>query len=123
MLRSAMKPLVFAGILMAAPAAQAQWHDRGHGWGHGGYGHHHYRGYSGGGMALGALLGLGAGVAIGTALAPPAYYAPPPGYYSTPQGYYGAPPSSWGGGRQVYTPHVPPAPPSYNPGFGGGYRK
>jgi len=129
---SATKPLVFAAVLaagtLAAPAAQADWRGRGH----------HGYGY-GGGAALGAIIGLGAGVAIGSAFAPPAYYAPPPVYYGLPPGYYpgppvfyapppvyyAPPPYSSGRGQQVFTPHVPPAPPyDYPPqGFGPGFRK
>lgn len=95
-------PMAFAGLLaagvLAAPAAQAEWRGRG------------YHGYGyGGGAALGAILGLGAGVAIGTAIAPSGNSAPPSSF----------------GGRQVFTPHVPPAPPYEWPpqGFGPNVRK
>ena len=123
--------LVFAAALaagsLAAPAAQADWRGRG------------YYGY-GGGPAVGAIIGLGAGVAIGSALAPrgyyapppgyyapPAYYAPPPVYYGPPPAYYAPPPYSYGSVPQAFTPHVPPAPPypwpPQNEGFGPGFRK
>jgi hypothetical protein len=84
--------VLVAGSL-AAPAAQADWRGRGHGWGPPPrvYHHHHHRGWNGA-PVLGAILGLGAGVAIGSALAPPPpppvyYYAPPP-----PPIYYAPPP-------------------------------
>jgi len=123
MKRMLMVGTVLAGAL-AAPAAQADWRGRS-------YGHHHH---GGGTVALGALLGLGAGIALGAALAPPYYYAPPPVYYAPPPVYYAppvylapppvyyqpspvypaAPPSSnWtpAGGRA--TAHVLPTPPAY----------
>jgi hypothetical protein len=70
-------------------------------------------------------------VAIGVA-APPVYYAPAPVYYNPPPVYYRpappvyyappayyAPPSYSYGGQQVFTPHVPPAPPYPWPPQGG----
>jgi hypothetical protein len=85
-----MKRMLLVGTVLvgalAAPAAQADW--RGRSYGH----HHHHGGYSGGTVAFGALLGLGAGVALGAALAPPQYYAPPPVYYAPPPVYYAPPP-------------------------------
>ncbi len=86
---------------LVAPAAQADWRGRGYGYGpppriH----HHHHRGWNGA-PVLGAIIGLGAGVAIGSALAapppPPAYYyAPPPPplvYYAPPPVVYQPPPA------------------------------
>jgi len=74
--------------LAAAPAAHADWRQRG-GWG-GDAGHHDH----GGGDALaGALVGLGIGALIGGAIvaSQPHYYAPPPVVYAPPPPYYPAP--------------------------------
>jgi len=99
---------VAVGLLAAAPAAHADWHRHGGGWG-GGYGYHHDGG-RGPGIA-GAILGLGAAAVIGGVIAsqsyappppvvyappPPVVYAPPPAYYpapvyAAPPGYYAAP--------------------------------
>ena len=100
---------VLAGAL-AAPAAEADW--RGRSYGH----HHHHGGYSGGTVAFGALLGLGAGVALGAALAPPHYYAPPPVYYAPPPVYYAPPPVYYTPPPILYgaIPVYPAAPPSSN---------
>jgi hypothetical protein len=104
---TALRPLFFAGAMLAAAlaaptAAHADWRGRGHGWGPPArhwapppyYGHRHH-GWNGA-PVVGAIIGLGAGLAIGSALAapppPPAYYVPPP----PPPAYY-----------------VPPAPPVY----------
>ena len=79
---TSLKYALFAGVLMAgalaAPAAQADWR---HG-GRGGYNHH--RGYGGGAIVGGALLGLG----LGAALAAPRYYGPPAVVYAPPPVYY-----------------------------------
>jgi hypothetical protein len=124
---SALRPLLFAATVLAgalaAPVAEAGGRDRGrgHGWGHGHHRHwapppprvyhHHHRGWNGAPL-LGAIIGLGAGVAIGSALAappppPPVYYAPPP---PPPPVYYQPPPV-------VYQP--PPV--MYQPGYGTDY--
>jgi hypothetical protein len=81
-------------MLLAAPAAHADWYRHGN-WGHRGHDNT-------GAIVAGALLGLGAAAVIGSALAapPPAYayapppvaYAPPPAYYAPP-GYYAPPPA------------------------------
>jgi hypothetical protein len=97
------RPALFAATVLVAaltaPSAQADWRGRGYGWGHGprhyappARVYHYNHGYYGGAPLLGAIIGLGAGVAIGSALAapPPVYYAPPPPVY-----------------------YVPPAPPAY----------
>jgi hypothetical protein len=123
MRRIAARPLLFAGALLAAglaaPSAQAEWRGRGHGWGHGHHRHwapppprihhhHHHRGWNGAPL-LGAIIGLGAGVAIGSALAapppPPVYYAPPPPpvYYQPPAVVYQPPPVIYQPGG-VYAP-------------------
>jgi len=53
-------------------------------WGHPhGYGHNPV-----GAIVGGALLGLGIGAAVASAVAPPVYYAPPPVYYAPPPVYY-----------------------------------
>jgi hypothetical protein len=68
--------------------------------------HHHYnhggrnRGWNGGNAALGAIIGLGAGVAIGSALAAPppppvVIYQQPPVVYAPPQGQWVQPPPYW----------------------------
>jgi hypothetical protein len=93
-----------AAALLAAPAAQADWHGgRGgyHGGGYHGGGYHGggwHGGYRGPGVG-GVLLGLGAAAVVGGVIAsqayappPPVYYAPPPAYYSPPPGYYAPPP-------------------------------
>lgn len=98
---------LIAGAL-AAPAAEADWRHRGPGWGHGWgpprvhhYHHHHHRGW-GGNAALGAIIGLGAGLAIGSVLAapppPPVHYAPPPPppiWYQPPPVVVQPPPTVW----------------------------
>ncbi len=114
---STMRLSLFAGALLAgalaAPAAQADWRGRHGGW-HGpprGYHYHAPRYYGPGYGALGAIIGLGAGVAIGSALAapppPPVYYAPPPPpppyYYQQDPGY--PPPTVFQGG--VWLPMKP----------------
>ncbi len=92
------RPALFAAALavgmLGASAAQADWRYRHGGW-HGPRVHHHH----GGAGALGAIIGLGVGVAIGSMLAapppPPVYYAPPappPGWYRPPPAYYAPPP-------------------------------
>jgi len=74
---------VAAGLL-AAPAAQADWHRHGD-W------HHHDHGD--GGAVAGAVLGLGAAAILGGVIASQAqqpYYAPPPPVvYAPPPPYYG----------------------------------
>ena len=100
------RPLLFACALLAgalaAPAAQADWRGRGNGWGPPARHwappprvYHHHHGWNGA-PVLGAIIGLGAGVAIGSALAapPPVYYAPPPPpvYYQPPPVLYQPPP-------------------------------
>ena len=103
---------VSAGLL-AAPAAQAEWH-RG-GWGdhdgwrrpefHGGF----RRGPGIGPVIAGTVLGLGAAALVAGAIAPPpAYYAPPQAYYAPPPVVYAQPPA------YAYAP--PPA--YYAPGYG-----
>jgi hypothetical protein len=76
-----------AAGLMAAPAAQADWHHGDRDW-HGDY-HHH----DGGGAVAGAVIGLGAAAVLGGLLASQAqqpYYAPPPPVvYAPPPPYYG----------------------------------
>jgi hypothetical protein len=93
-----------AAGLLAAPAAQAEWHGRG-GW-HRGYERHwgHDRGP---GPLVGALLGLGAAAVVGGVIASqPYYYAPPPPVvYAPPPPVVYAPPPSW------YAP--PPPPPGW----------
>ncbi len=90
--------------LLAAPAAHADWHQRG-GWGGDAWDHDQ----GGGGALAGALVGLGIGALIGGAIVasqPPYYYAPPPVVYAPPPPYY-----------QAYPPPPPPpylvAPPNY----------
>lgn len=72
--------------LAAAPAAQADWH---HGW-RGDRDHYHH---DGGGVATGALIGLGVGALVGGAIvaSQQPYYAPPPVAYAPPPVYYPAP--------------------------------
>jgi len=109
---------VAAGLLLAAPAAHAEW--RGHGGGHGewhggGRGEWHGGGHGHGGPGVvGALLGLGAAAVVGGVIAsqvyappPPVYYAPPPVYYGPPPVYYAPPP--------VY--YAPPQPGYYPGGY------
>ena len=114
---TATRGLLFAGVLMAgalaSPVAEADgWRGRGRGWGpppRAYYHHHHNRGWNGA-PVLGAIIGMGAGVAIGSALAapppPPVHYAPPPPppvYYQPPPVVYQPPPvvyqpgPAWGG--------------------------
>ncbi len=125
MSKTARRTLLFAGALLAgslaAPAAQADWRGRGNGWGgppprHWApprhyapprvYHHHYNRGWNGA-PVLGAIIGLGAGVAIGSALAapppPPVYYAPPPPpvYYQPPPVLY-QPPPVWVPGKPAW---------------------
>jgi len=97
-MRGTMRLSLFAGALLAgalaAPAAEADWRGRPGGWYGPARGYHPYapryhgpRTYGPGHGALGAIIGLGAGVAIGSALAappPPVYYAPPPVHYVPP---------------------------------------
>jgi hypothetical protein len=85
---------VAAGLL-AAPAAQADWHHGGGDWHHGGgdwhHGDWHHDHYNGGAVA-GAVLGLGAAALLGGIIASQAqqpYYAPPPVVYAPPPPYYG----------------------------------
>jgi hypothetical protein len=88
---------VAAGLL-AAPAAQADWH--GHQQWHGGdrHGDWHHEDHGNGAGVAAAVLGLGAAAILGGVIAsqqqpsyyappPPVVYAPPPGYYAAP-GYY-----------------------------------
>jgi hypothetical protein len=96
---------LFAAALLAgslaAPAAHADWRGRGHGWGGPPVYHHHHRGWNGAPL-LGAIIGLGAGVAIGSALAappPPVVYQPPPVLYQ--------PPPRWVQPAPVYLPPKP----------------
>lgn len=102
---------LLAGALLAggtALPAQADWYGRGY------YGGPRY--YApGAGVALGTIAGLGAGLAIGSAVAQPRYYAPPPPvvyapppvvYAPPPQPYYYAPPPPPRG--YWYQPPAPP---------------
>jgi hypothetical protein len=102
-MRSKTHPMLFAAALLAGglalpTTAEADgWRGRGNGW-------------RAGEAALGAVLGLGAGVVIGSALAPPPpppiyYYAPtpppvviykqPPVVYAPPPGHWVQPPPYW----------------------------
>lgn len=118
-MRLTMRPLMIVAALaaggVAAPGvAEADgWRGRGPGWGHGWRGppprvyhhhHHHNRGWRGNDAALGAIIGLGAGVVIGSVLAPPppppprVYYAPPPPppvVYAPAPGQWVQPPPVW----------------------------
>jgi hypothetical protein len=71
--------------LVAAPAANADWH---HDW-HGDRGHYYHHD-DGGGAAAGALIGLGIGALVGGAIlaSQQPYYAPPPVAYAPPPAYY-----------------------------------
>ena len=79
-----------------------------------GHGGHHYNGWGYAGAAVGGLL---LGTMIGSALAPPVYYAPPPPVYYAPPPppprvyYYPAP-------RAYYYPAPPPV---YHRHYGYGY--
>jgi hypothetical protein len=122
MMITGLRPLLLAGAVLAGvvavpAAAQADWRGRGHGWGPAArhwappppprvY-HHHHRG-SNAAPLLGAIIGLGVGLALGSALnapppPPPVYYQPPPG---PPPGYYHPP------APPTYS-HPPSAPPGY----------
>jgi hypothetical protein len=111
-----MRPLMIVAALAAGGGAvpgvaEADgWRGRGHGHGWGGppprvyHHHHHYnRGWRGNDAALGAIIGLGAGVVIGSVLAPPPppprvyYYAPPPPpvVYAPAPGHWVQPPPVW----------------------------
>ena len=91
--------LPVAALLALAPTpAQAQWHrGGGYGYGHGGYGYGYgHRGYGGGAIVGGALLGLGVGALLAApyyAAPPPVVYAPPPAYYAPPAYAYAPPPA------------------------------
>jgi hypothetical protein len=98
---------LFAAVLTlgaaVAPAAHADWRGRGYG------GPRYYHQHNNGAGVLGAIIGLGAGVAIGSALAapPPVYYAPPPVYYVPPPPppvYYQPPPVFYRPPPVVYQP-------------------
>lgn len=104
-IRTVLLALPAIAVLLAAPAAQADWRGHGYGghygpgYGHGGYyGGGYYRGgYYGGGYPAGAviggaLLGLGVGAVVAGALAPPVFVAPPPVVYAAPPVVYAAPP-------------------------------
>lgn len=110
-MRSKTQPILLAaalalgGLALPSTAEADGW--RGRGYGHG-WGppprvyHHHHPGWRAGEAALGAVLGLGAGVVIGSALAPPPpppvhYYAPPPPVviYQQPPVVYAPPPGRW----------------------------
>lgn len=101
--------MISAGLL-AAPAAQADWHRGGYGGFRGGYGgfrgwHGGDRGWRGPGFGpviAGTVLGLGAGALIGGALAPRPYYPPPPVYYAPPPVYYAPPPPVYYYGPPAY---------------------
>ena len=72
------------GMLLAIPAAQADWHGGGGGGWHGGGG-----GWHGGGEGWHGGWGWGPGVTFGFPffVPPPAYYYPPPVYYPPPAYY------------------------------------
>jgi hypothetical protein len=75
--------------LLAAPAAQADWHHHGGDW-HGDWHHHDH---DDGGAVAGAVLGLGAAAILGGVIASQAqqpYYSPPPPvvYAPPPPPYY-----------------------------------
>ncbi|WP_431280846.1 hypothetical protein ACQW02_15670 [Humitalea sp. 24SJ18S-53] len=114
-------PALAGCLILGAPAAEANGYYRnGRPYYGGGYGRPYYGG--GGAAIVGGILGLGAGVAIGSAIAPryyapppvvyappPVYYAPPPVYYAPPPVYYAPPPVYYAPPPQV----VYPAPPGY----------
>ena len=83
------------------PFTEVQWRRGGYGW-RGGSGWHGYRGY-GYRPWVGAGVGLATGLAVGSALAAPYYYAPPSAYYDDWDAplYYRAP-SRVGGDATAY---------------------
>ena len=109
--------VLMAGALLLPATAEADgWRGRGGGW-HGApyqhhYQHHHHRrGWHGGDAALGAIIGLGAGVVIGTVLAPPppprVIYAPPPPpvvVYHPPPVFHAPPKDHWVQPAPVWVP-------------------
>ena len=106
-MRSKTQPMLLAaalavvGLALPATAEADGWHGRG--WGPAPRAYHHHNGWRAGEAALGAVLGLGAGVVIGSALAAPHpppvyYYAPPPPpvvIYKEPSVVYAPPPGRW----------------------------
>lgn len=104
-------PALAGCLILGAPAAEANGYhrnDRPY------YGGGYARPYRGGGGAaiVGGILGLGAGVAIGSAIGP-RYYAPPPVFYAPPPVYYAPPPVYYAPPPQVY--YAPPPPVYYAP--------
>ncbi len=93
--------LTGAMLVPLAASAQPRHDERGrsearhydqHGPPAGRYGYHDGGGDDTGAVIGGALLGLGIGAVIGSAIAQPPVYAPPPVYYAPPPTYYAPPP-------------------------------
>jgi hypothetical protein len=94
-----MTALLLASTFVASPlAAQpAGWHNDGRQFRPPMHGYYHGHRDDGGAVLGGALLGLGVGALVGSALAQPNYAPPPPVYYAPqpPGAYYGPPPGAY----------------------------